>query len=139
VRLTCTDPDDAFDVVGFTFPGVPGVQHFAHAGEVAWGITNPMADYQDVFEVRLERRGDEVWSEEPDGWRRAAAHRETVVVRGAADEEVEVVVTGSGPVFAGGPDEPVAFSLACPARRPPTAARWRATCGTWPGWRAAAG
>ena len=31
---------DELDVFGFTFPGVPGVQHFAHAGEVAWAITN---------------------------------------------------------------------------------------------------
>ena len=44
VGLACPE----FDVVGFTFPGVPGVQHFAHAGSVAWGITNAMADYQDL-------------------------------------------------------------------------------------------
>lgn len=50
VRLVCEDPDDAFDVVGYTFVGVPGVQHFAHAGEVAWAITNACADYQDVVE-----------------------------------------------------------------------------------------
>ncbi len=51
LRLACEDPDDAFDVVGFSFVGVPGVQHFAHAGEVAWAITNASADYQDVVEV----------------------------------------------------------------------------------------
>ena len=34
VRLACDDPADQLDVVGFAFPGVPGVQHFAHAGEV---------------------------------------------------------------------------------------------------------
>ena len=54
VRLACEDPGDAFDVVGFTFPGVPGVQHFAHAGRVAWAITNACADYQDVFEESLD-------------------------------------------------------------------------------------
>ncbi|MFC5727859.1 MULTISPECIES: penicillin acylase family protein [Nocardioides] len=52
VRLACEDPDDSFDVVGFSFVGVPGVQHFAHAGEVAWAITNAAADYQDVVDVR---------------------------------------------------------------------------------------
>ncbi|TIC87458.1 penicillin acylase family protein [Nocardioides sp. GY 10113] len=51
VRLVCEDPDDAFDVAGFSFVGVPGVQHFAHAGEVAWAITNACADYQDLVEV----------------------------------------------------------------------------------------
>ncbi len=74
VRLTCTDPEDRFDVFGFTFPGVPGVQHFAHAGDVAWGITNAMADYQDVYLERLERRGDEVWAHGSGGWERAAVH-----------------------------------------------------------------
>lgn len=52
VRLVCTDPEDSFDVAGFCFPGVPGVQHFgraAHAdGAVAWGITNAVADDEDV-------------------------------------------------------------------------------------------
>ena len=43
VRLACDDPDDRFDVAGFAFPGVPGVQHFAHAGDVAWAITNACA------------------------------------------------------------------------------------------------
>ena len=69
VRLACEDPDDPFDVAGFTFPGVPGVQHFAHAGDVAWAITNALADYQDVFE--------ESWTTCVD--RRRRAHR----VRGA--------------------------------------------------------
>ena len=44
VRLACEE----FDVVGFAFPGVPGTPHFAHAGDVAWAITNAMADYQDL-------------------------------------------------------------------------------------------
>ena len=69
VRLACEDPDDVFDVVGFTFPGVPGVQHFAHAGPVAWAITNAVADYQDVFEESLDDVVD--------------GHEETIAVRGA--------------------------------------------------------
>jgi penicillin amidase len=48
VRLACEAPDEHWDVVGFAFPGVPGTPHFAHAGEVAWAITNAMADYQDL-------------------------------------------------------------------------------------------
>ena len=56
IRLAC----DEFDVAGFAFPGVPGVQHFAHAGDVAWAITNAMADYQDVYAERLRREGGRV-------------------------------------------------------------------------------
>ena len=115
VRLTCTGPDDTFDVAGFTFPGVPGVQHFAHAGDVAWGITNAMADYQDVFVERLERRGDEVWAEGPQGWSPAVSTTEQVVVREVGVESVEVVVTDRGPVVFGGPDEPESFSLRTPS------------------------
>ncbi len=68
VRLTCTDAADLFDVAGFTFPGVPGVQHFAHAGAVAWGITNATADYQDVFVEELERQGGKVLARTEHGW-----------------------------------------------------------------------
>ncbi|WP_148615825.1 penicillin acylase family protein [Nocardioides rubriscoriae] len=60
VRLACEDPDDPFDVVGFTFTGVPGVQHFAHAGDVAWAITNAMADYQDLDDVGPDHDGPTV-------------------------------------------------------------------------------
>lgn len=54
VGLAC----DEFDVVGLTFPGVPGVQHFGHTGHVAWAVTNAMANYQDVrvTEGRLDVR-----------------------------------------------------------------------------------
>ena len=54
VRLVC-DGDDAFDVAGLCFVGVPGVQHFGHAGEVAWGLTNGCGDYQDVVDVDPDR------------------------------------------------------------------------------------
>lgn len=50
VRLACEAADEGWDVVGLAFPGVPGVPHFAHAGEVAWAITNAMADQQSLSE-----------------------------------------------------------------------------------------
>jgi len=109
VRLTC--PDEGIDIAGFTFPGVPGVQHFAHAGDVAWGITNAMADYQDVFEEHLERRGDQVWWESADGWRPAEVRQEHIEVRDGTSEVVEVVVTGNGPVIHGEPGDAPTFSL----------------------------
>lgn len=40
---------DAFDVIGLSFPGVPGFAHFGHNTDVAWCITHAMADDTDVF------------------------------------------------------------------------------------------
>ena len=107
VRLSC----DELDVVGFAFPGVPGVQHFAHAGDVAWAITNAMADYQDVYAEQLRRTPDGVEARGPEGWAPAAAHTETIAVAGQPDEVVEVVVTARGPVFSGSVDDGHGLSL----------------------------
>ena len=49
---------------GSRLRGVPGVQHFGHAGDVAWAITNAMADYEDVYAETLRRTAG--------GWRRSA-------------------------------------------------------------------
>ncbi|HET6938818.1 MAG TPA: penicillin acylase family protein, partial [Nocardioides sp.] len=81
VRLATDD----LDVFGFTFPGVPGVQHFAHAGAVAWAITNAVADYQDVYEESLDDVVD--------------GHEETIAVRGADSVTVDVLATERGPLF----------------------------------------
>ncbi|PWN01433.1 penicillin amidase [Nocardioides silvaticus] len=88
VRLACEDPEDSFDVLGYTFVGVPGVQHFAHAGEVAWAITNACADYQDVVD--------------DDGSDVVEQHTETIGVLGADPVEVDVVQTSRGLVFEDG-------------------------------------
>jgi len=92
---------------------VPGVQHFAHAGEVAWAITNAMADYQDVYAERLRRSGtgDGVEALGPAGWEPARAHIEEIPVLGAAAEAVEVVTTDRGAVFHGEVDGGEALSL----------------------------
>jgi len=62
VRLVCTDPAAGYDVLGFAFPGVPGVPHFGHAGSVAWGITNAVAHHVEVV-------SDGADTGAPDGWR----------------------------------------------------------------------
>jgi penicillin amidase len=85
VRLAVDGASDGFDVFGFTFPGVPGVQHFAHAGAVAWAITNACGDYQDVYEESLDDVVD--------------GHEETIAVRGADPVTVEVLATERGPLF----------------------------------------
>ncbi|MEU8159690.1 penicillin acylase family protein [Micromonospora parva] len=112
IRLACPE----YDVIGLAVPGVPGIAHFGHTGEVAWAITNAMADYQDVYAERLRRDGLRVQALGPDGWRPAHRHVETIEVAGADPVEVEVVETDRGPVIAGGPDDETALSLRYPPR-----------------------
>ncbi|MGW4627163.1 GNAT family N-acetyltransferase [Streptomyces rubiginosohelvolus] len=99
IRLACPE----FDVVGLAVPGIPGIAHFGHTGQVAWAITNAMADYQDLYRERLRRTPDGgVEALGPDGWYRAHAHTETIEVAGADPEQVEVIETDRGPVIIGG-------------------------------------
>ncbi|MFC8798433.1 GNAT family N-acetyltransferase [Promicromonospora sp. NPDC057138] len=72
VRLACTDPAGPYDVLGFAFPGVPGILHFGHAvrpatgqdpaSSVAWGITNASAHHVEVVSDGADSAG-------PGGWR----------------------------------------------------------------------
>jgi penicillin G amidase len=126
IGLACPE----LDVVGFAFPGVPGVQHFGHTGSVAWGITNAMADYQDLtIEVLratpasgrgrgtgllLEARG-------VDGWEPVTRSVETIAVRGAAPVEVPVVVTARGPIVTGVAEAIAAAAAAATATPAPGA------------------
>lgn len=112
VRLACPE----FDAVGFAFPGVPGLPHFGHTGHTAWAITNAMADYQDLFEEDLRRGADGgLQARGPLGWESAVAGVQTILVRGAAAQDVEVIETARGPVIAGGLAGG-ALSLRMPAR-----------------------
>ncbi|WEH16898.1 penicillin acylase family protein [Streptomyces sp. VNUA24] len=135
IHLSCPE----FDVVGLAVPGLPGIAHFGHTGDVAWAITNAMADYQDLYRERLRRAngsgdeggngsGDEGGGEggvealDPDGvWRPAHRHVEVVEVAGGEPVEVEVIETARGPVVAGGPDSGASdtvgpLALRCPPR-----------------------
>ena len=76
IRLVCTDSSDPYDVLGFAFPGVPGILHFGHAvaagpdgagassvaSSVAWGITNAAAHHVEVVSDGADNGG-------PSGWR----------------------------------------------------------------------
>lgn len=97
-HLTC----DEFDVIGLSFPGVPGFPHFGHSATVAWCITHGMADDQDVYLERLRPDGEGGVAHEADGrWRAAAVRSETIAVAGQDPVTVTVVETVHGPVVAG--------------------------------------
>ena len=114
IRLSC----DEFDVVGLAVPGVPGIAHFGHTGGVAWGITNAMADTQDLYWERLRHSpdGEGVEALGPEDWEPAEFRTETIDIAAGATETVAIVETRRGPVVAGGLDEGWALSLRCPVR-----------------------
>ncbi|MFN0025991.1 MAG: penicillin acylase family protein [Acidimicrobiales bacterium] len=97
VRLSC--PEEGVEAAGFSFPGVPGIQHFGQNGRVAWGVTNAMADYQDLY---VERLPDAVTD------RRV----EQIEVAGADPVPVECLLSAHGPVVVGGSEMGVGLALA---------------------------
>ncbi|MEE8436084.1 MAG: penicillin acylase family protein [bacterium] len=95
-----------FDVIGFSFPGVPGFPHFAHNARVAWGITHGNADTQDLFIERFEPApvaGQPPRYQFQGQWLTPEHASETVAVRGESDVTIDTWATRHGPVIAGGP------------------------------------
>ena len=100
---------DRFDVIGFSFAGVPAFPHFAHSARVAWSITHGLADDQDLF---VERLGAEELA-------RASLRTETIAVRGASPVAIEVVATPRGPIAFGGRAQRAGIALAWPTLAEP--------------------
>ncbi|WP_217182713.1 penicillin acylase family protein [Streptomyces sp. AC495_CC817] len=92
IRLACEE----FDVIGLAFPGVPGVPHFGHTGDAAWGITNAIAHSVEVFEERIRAHGDGYEALGPGGWEPVDVVRSLVQVRGGEPFEVEALETVRG-------------------------------------------
>lgn len=115
VRLACEE----FDVVGLAFSGVPGIAHFGHTGDAAWGITNATAHSVDVFREQLRISGDGYEALGPEGWRPVDVQRSVVRVRGGVDVAVEALETERGCVVTDltpDGDELVGWSIRHPAR-----------------------
>ncbi len=115
-HLVCPE----FDVIGFSFGGVPAFPHFAHNADVAWCITHASADYQDLYVERFAP-GDPTRYEYKGAWQQAERYRETVQVRGGAPVDVDVTVTRHGPIAVGDPSEGYALAMRYSATTGPNA------------------
>ena len=113
-HISCPD----FDVIGLSFPGVPGFPHFGHNRHVAWCVTHTGADYQDLFVERF-KEGNPTKYEFKGRWLDAEVHKETIQVRGADPVEINVTVTHHGPVIAGDPSQGNAISFSYSATAGP--------------------
>ena len=83
-------------LTGATVPGVP-FTILGHNGQIAWGMTTTQSDQQDLYIERLTPDGVAYLT--PDGGTLALEHRrETISVKGQADEVLDVRTTRHGPV-----------------------------------------
>jgi penicillin amidase len=98
-----------YHVSGATFPGMPGVA-IGHNERIAWGVTNGMADVQDLYIERFHPE-DPLRYEWSGGWEQAEMVREEIMVKGQAEPVVEeVIITRHGPIIgpvAAPPDTPL--------------------------------
>ena len=111
-----------FQVLGHSIPGVPMAMHFAHNDHVCWGMTHGGADTQDLFVEQLRRTNDGVEYLFRDEWLKAASSVESISVREAAKEEVEIVETHHGPVISGSVDSGWGVAISDPGSNDGT--RW---------------
>jgi penicillin G amidase len=102
-RVSCPD----FDVVGATFPGLPGFPHFGFNGSVGWAITHADADSQDLY---LERFSGASYLTEA-GWAPADLRQERIEVRGGPPVTVPAWATRHGPIVHGSPESGIGLAL----------------------------
>jgi len=87
--------EPAFEVVGFTLPGLPYVL-VGHNQRIAWGFTNLVPDVEDVYAETVRSDGE---YQTPDGWRPMQKRREVIKVKGKPDVVLDVMSTRHGPVI----------------------------------------
>ncbi len=77
----------AFDVIGFSFPGIPGFPHFAHNQDAAWAITHGNNDYQDLYIEKLdpERPNQYLYQ---DQWLDLDVKQDSILVKGGPAEDI---------------------------------------------------
>ena len=94
--LHCTEITDdcPYDVVGYSFAGVPGVV-IGHNDRVAWGFTNLGPDVTDLYVERVDGDRYEVDGE----WRDMEVFTETIEVAGGDPVEHTIRLTEHGPLM----------------------------------------
>ena len=105
-----------FDVIGFSFPGVPGFPHFAHNKDVAWSITHGNGDYQDLYIEQFDRQNPKRCMHKQQ-WVDATCTKEDILVKGQNSVEVEVWRTPHGTVVEGNPRQGWALSFCYTANK----------------------
>ncbi|MCC7206053.1 MAG: penicillin acylase family protein [Anaerolineae bacterium] len=86
-----------YDVVGFSFPGAPGVI-VGRNTHIAWGVTNATVDTQDLYVIDVDPENDIRYRVDGE-WQDMQVINETIRVGGGADHTVRVRITRFGPII----------------------------------------
>jgi len=86
------------DVVGFSFPGVPGVV-IGHNRHIAWGVTNLGPDVQDIYVEKINPDDPDQY-EFRGTWEQMTVLEEIISIKGREQPETLVVrLTRHGPIM----------------------------------------
>jgi penicillin amidase len=107
-----------FDVVGFSFAGVPTVL-IGHNARIAWGITSMNGDAEDLYVETLDPGRKQYRA--GDGWHPLTVLREPIRLKNGKSIDSEVVLTRHGPLV----NEVMDLKDS-----PPLALRWTAADGS---------
>ncbi len=101
VGLHCRTVNETcpYDVVGFSFAGVPGVV-IGHNADIAWGFTNVGPDVQDLYIEKINPQDPNQYEVNGE-WVDMDVRTETIDVAGADPVEVTVRSTRHGPIISG--------------------------------------
>jgi penicillin amidase len=97
--LHCTPVSAAcpYDVIGYTFPGVPGVV-IGHNGRIAWGVTNTGPDVQDLFIEKVNPADpNQYWYQGQ--WQEMELDPQVIHVKNGPEESFTVQYTRHGPIM----------------------------------------
>lgn len=103
------------DINGVSLPGTPAIVVGSNR-HIAWAFTNVYGDFADWVRIRLDPDNPDRYFDH-DQWRSMELHEETLHVRGADDEILQVQETVWGPVLAHD-DDATPLVLAWAAHRP---------------------
>ena len=87
-----------FDGIGAGEPAVPGIS-IGHNGTIAFGLTIFCADQEDVYVYETEKSAPHRYRLRDGGFERMRVIEETVKVKGAPDQRLELKFTRHGPVI----------------------------------------
>jgi penicillin amidase len=89
-------PDEDRRITGATLPGTP-LMVIGSTENVAWGFTNSYGDYIDLIKLRTNAENTEYLTEQ--GWTPFTIEKETILVKGAEAQTVDIKKTKWGPVI----------------------------------------